>query len=247
MERLTVVRPPAGAGVEWLRRGWGLFKPWPIPWMGMTALAFLVIVGVTMLPYVGGPLVELLSPALAAGYMLAARAADRGEPVTFMHLGEGFTRNLPALLVIGGVYLVGGVLVAQVMILVGGVSLHDMMRLAQESAQVTPEQAQAMLDHTMPALLLGLVLYVPLLMATWFAPALVVFRGFSPVNALWWSLWTCFANWRPVALYGLAMGGIAMLALLIPFGLGLLVLLPWAMTSTYAAYGQLFISRAESQ
>jgi uncharacterized membrane protein len=78
-------------------------------------------------------------------------------------------------------------------------------------------------------------------MATWFAPALVTFQEFSPGNALWWSLWTCFVNWRPVLLYSLFMGAVAALAMLIPFGLGLLVFMPWAMTSTYIAFTRQFV------
>ncbi len=119
--------------------------------------------------------------------------------------------------------------------------------MAQDPASLSPEAARSVLDQSLPAVLVGLALYTPLLMATWFAPALVVFRDFSPVNALWWSLWTCFANWRPVLLYSLAMSVIAALAILIPFGLGLLVFLPWAMTSTYFAFTQQFVAGRSEQ
>jgi uncharacterized membrane protein len=124
----------------------------------------------------------------------------------------------------------------------GGSSLQEMVRLAQDPAGLSPEAARAMLDKSLPAVLLGLVLFTPLLLATWFAPALVAFKDFSPANALWWSLWTCFANWRPILIYSLVMGVIASLAMLIPFGLGLLVFLPWAMTSTYSAFNQQFVA-----
>lgn len=242
MAHLTVARPPAAAGMAWLKDGWRLFRLWPVPWMGMTAAAFLAIFGISMLPVAGGMLVELLSPMLVAGYMFAARAAERGEPVTFLYLAEGAKSHARPLLWIGLVYLVVGLLIGQVMQMLGGSSLQDMVRLAQDPAGLTPEAARAMLDQSLPAVLLGLALFTPLLMATWFAPALVAFKDFSPANALWWSLWTCFANWRPILMYSLVMGVIASLAMLIPFGLGLLVFLPWAMTSTYSAFNQQFIA-----
>lgn len=247
MERLTVARPPSAAGMEWLKQGWRLFKLWPIPWMGMTAAAFLAIFGISMLPMVGGAVVELLSPLLVAGYMFAARAADQGEPVTFLYLSEGAKRHGRPLLMLGLVYLVGGLLIGQAMQMLGGSSMQEMVRMAQDPASLSPETARSVLDQSLPAVLVGLALYTPLLMATWFAPALVVFRDFSPVNALWWSLWTCFANWRPVLLYSLAMSVIAALAILIPFGLGLLVFLPWAMTSTYFAFTQQFVASRSEQ
>jgi hypothetical protein len=215
--------------------------------MGMTAAAFLAIFGLSMLPMVGGLLVELLSPLLVAGYMFAARAAERGEPVTFLYLGAGAREYAQPLLVVGAVYLLAGLLIGQVMQALGGVSLQELTRLAQHPETLSPESARVLLNQSMPAVLTGLLLYTPLLMATWFAPALIAFAGFSPVNALWWSIWTCFANWRPVLLYSLAMGGVAMVAMLVPFGLGMLVFLPWAMTSTYVAYTRLFVDAASVQ
>lgn len=241
MERLTVVRPQAGAGMEWLKQGWHLFKRWPIPWMGMTAAAFLAIFAISMVPVAGRWAVELLSPLLVAGYMFAARAAERDEPVTFFFLAAGARSHAQPLLILGAVYLVVGVLIGKVMQMLGGSSLQELMQMAQNPAGQSAEAYRAALDQSFSAVVVGLLLYTPLLMATWFSPALVVFKGFSPTNALWWSLWTCFANWRPILLYSLVMGGIAILAMLIPFGLGLLVFLPWAMTSTYCAFTEQFV------
>lgn len=246
MERLTVARPPMAAGMDWLKQGWQLMKPWIILWMGMTAAAFLALFGVGMLPKVGGILVEFLSPFMVAGFMSASRAAERGEAVTFMHLGAGFDKSrVQALLLVGALYAGAGLLIGLVMQQIGGHSLQDLMRIAQDPNALSPEAARLALDRSLPAVLVGLVLYAPLLMATWFAPALILFKGFSPLNALWWSLWTCFANWRPVLHYSLVMGLIGALAMLIPFGLGLLLFLPWAMTSTYIAYTQQFIAVRE--
>jgi hypothetical protein len=241
MERLTVARPQSGAGMEWLKQGWQLFRRWPVPWMGMTAAAFLAIFGISMVPVAGRWAVELLSPLLVAGYMFASQAAERGEPVTFFFLGAGARRHARPLLILGAVYLVVGLLIGKVMQMLGGSSLQELVQMAQSPGAQSPEAYRAVLDQSLSAVLVGLLLYMPLLMATWFAPALVVFKEFSPANALWWSLWTCFANWRPILLYSLVMGVIAALAMLIPFGLGLLVFLPCAMTSTYIAFNQQFV------
>lgn len=74
---LGIARPPAGEGLAWLKTGWAWFKPAPVPWMGMTALVFLALMGVGAIPGLGGFLIEVLSPFLVAGYMSASRAADR--------------------------------------------------------------------------------------------------------------------------------------------------------------------------
>jgi uncharacterized membrane protein len=187
--------------------------------------------------------VELLSPFLVAGFMSASRAAERGEPVTFLHLGAGFEKDrVHAFFLVGAIYAVLGLLIGLVMQKIGGHNLQDLMRIAQDPSAMPPEAAKLALDRSLPAVLVGLLLYTPLLMATWFAPALILFKGFSPMNALWWSLWTCFVNWRPILYYSLVMGLAGALAMLVPFGLGLLLFLPWAMTSTYVAYSQQYIA-----
>jgi len=240
--QFTIARPATSQGIAWMKTGWSWFRMTPIPWMGMAALAFLVLAGIGMLPGIGGFIVELLSPFLVAAFMSASRAAATGQPVTFLHLGAGFRSEARVrLLIMGAVYLAGILLVDTIMRHMGGDSFEQMAQLSQNSKDITPEQAQMIMSQAMPAMLTGLLLMTPLIMATWFAPALVLFDGFSASNAMWWSLWTCAVNWRPVLIYSLWLGLVGVAAMLIPYGLGLLVLLPWVMTSTYAAYQDIFI------
>lgn len=239
--RHTVARVPSRAGMAWVRQAWTVFKAAAIPWSGMTAAAFLAIMLASQIPWLGKYLVELLSPLLVAGFMSASRAAGEGQPVTFLHLGAGFRTARIPLLVVGGVYLLGVLLIDQVMLALGGQGFQDLLTLARQPRDLSPEEAQAMLGAALPALLLGMLLFTPLLMATWFAPALILFAGFRPGTALWWSLWACGVNWRPLLVYTSLLGLAALPALLIPFGLGLLVFMPWAMISTYAAYRGMFV------
>jgi uncharacterized membrane protein len=60
-------------------------------------------------------------------------------------------------------------------------------------------------------MLFGAACALPTLLATWFAPALVVFHDAGARTALLTSLRASLANWRPIAVYGLAVfafGGI---------------------------------------
>lgn len=238
---LGVARPASGAGLTWLREGWDGFKPAVVPWMGMTALVFLALMGIGLIPYLGGFLVEILSPFLVAGYMSACRAAEAGQPVTFLHLGAGFAdQHRVSLAIIGGVYLAGILLIDQIMRQIGGDAFQQMQQLALDPGSIRPEEAEAVLSQVLPAILTALVLLTPLVMATWFAPALVVFDGFPPGNAMWWSLWACAVNWRPILIYSAFLGLLGGVAMLIPFGLGLLVFLPVVLCSTYAAYRMMF-------
>jgi uncharacterized membrane protein len=239
---LSVARPASSQGIVWMKTGWAWFRIAPVPWMGMTAVAFLALTGVGMVPMAGTLLVELMSPFMVAAFMSASRAAEEGQPVSYLHLGAGFRPEARVkLIIMGAVYLAGILLVDTLMRQMGGESFQQMAQMAQNPKNMTPEQAQMIMSQAMPAMLTGLLLMTPLIMATWFAPALVLFDDFSASNAMWWSIWACTVNWRPILIYSLWMGLIAVAAMLVPFGLGLLVLMPWIMTSTYAAYRAMFI------
>jgi hypothetical protein len=127
-----------------------------------------------------------------------------------------------------------------VMSLTGG-NLELILQQAQDPAALDPQKAPELLNQMLPSLLLGLTLFTPLLMATWFSPGLVQFDSFGAGKAMWWSLWACLVNWRPLLHFSLIVGVIGMLAMLIPFGLGLLVFMPVALAATYAGYRDIFI------
>jgi hypothetical protein len=238
---LTISRPPAIAGLAWVKEGWRLFKLAPIPWTGMTALVFLVLMVLGMLPLAGGFLVHVLSPFVVAGFLAASRGGSQGEPVTFVFLGAGWREGRNALLVIGVAYMLATLLIFNLVGFLTGGDLETLLRQAQMPGALTPEEAERMVATALPALSLGTLLFAPLLMATWFSPGLVLFERFPPGRALWWSLWACAVNWRPILYYSLILGLAGVVAVLIPFGLGLLVFVPWTLTSTYAAYRDIFV------
>jgi uncharacterized membrane protein len=95
----------------------------------------------------------------------------------------------------------------------------------------------------MTLLLAGLMmlgLSIPLAMAIWFAPALVVFHDLKPFDAMKQSFVGCWKNIVPLLLYGVIGLVIGILAT-IPFGLGWLVWAPTIVGSIYAGYRDIFI------
>lgn len=242
MSELIVTRPPARAGMVWFQEGWRLFLTAPLSWMGMAAMALLAVIFLGSIPYAGNVIVQLLSPFLVAGFMSASRAA-KAQPVTFLYLADGFRQAPQSLATIGAVYLLASLFVDQAMQLLGGEGFQELLRLAHEPQPMDPEAARAILDQAAPALLTGIVFFTPVLLATWFAPALVLFDGYGPGRAMYWSLWTCLVNWRPMMVYTLLLTAVGMVAMLIPFGLGMLVFVPLALSSSYVAYTAMFAPR----
>src|SRR6185436_6154227 len=99
----------------------------------------------------------------------------------------------------------------------------------------SPEHALALGVKFLLAVLLILALMLPLFMAIWFAPPLVVFQGLGAIEAMKASFTGCLRNVMPFLLYGVVLLIFGVLAS-IPMGLGWLVLLPVTAASIYTAY-----------
>jgi uncharacterized membrane protein len=87
--------------------------------------------------------------------------------------------------------------------------------------------------------LLALLVAVPLIAAYWFAPALVFMHDVGPVTAMKASFGVSIRNILPFLVYGLVMFVLLIVAM-IPFGLGMLVMVPLSITSAYASYRDIF-------
>lgn len=232
----------AGRGVHWWSEGWRLFTAAPLPWLAIAAVYFVLVVTVAMVPVVGAPATSLLLPILAGGALAGARAVDRGQALTVGHLFSQFAPRGGALLIVGLIYLGGWFVIWLVTaaILVGIVGMGTLGALASGDAIATGIAALAAIGVGAIVVLLVLVfLAIPLLMAVWFAPALVVFADVEPLAAMKASFAANLANIAPFFVYNLVAIALAVLATL-PLGLGWLVLAPVLAASVWASYVDIF-------
>ena len=89
------------------------------------------------------------------------------------------------------------------------------------------------------AMLAGIIVSVPVYMALWFAAPLVLFDGMAPGAALKASFSACLKNVIAFTLYAIVLA-VLFVAGSIPFGLGLIVVLPVTLISVYTAYREIF-------
>ena len=94
-------------------------------------------------------------------------------------------------------------------------------------------------ENMVLAVLVCLGLLIPLIMAYWFAPPLVIFHNINPVDAMKLSFSACMHNLLPFTVYSLISTVLFLLAL-VPLGLGLLVMIPTMTASLYASYQDIF-------
>ena len=195
----------AGHGFAWLLRSATMFRAAPLPWL-LLLFVYYLLVGLSEFgPWasIGQFVAPLLRPVFTVGFLAAAWTQERGGTPKFEHLFRGFRSDLRALIVLGIVFL-GGMLVAvRVTALVDGGHL-----IALLTGSERPTEAVLASGQLQMAMLFGAACALPTLLATWFAPALVVFNDAGARNALIVSLRASVANWRAIAVYGLAIFGL---------------------------------------
>lgn len=237
------VSVPFGHGSSWIGSAFNNhFKANPLSWIATFLVFFILSVIMQVIPLIGPLAMALLSPVFAAGFMIGAHAQDQGEDFTIGHLFSGFKQSTGQLILVGLLYMVGTIaIVFVVFALMGGsAAMFGMMDPSD------PTAAQAMAQNPMMMFLPSLVilaLFLPLMMAYWFAPALVALDGVSAMAAMRMSFSGCLKNILPFLLYGIIMLVLGIIAA-IPFGLGLLVLLPIMMASMYTAYRDIYYPQA---
>jgi hypothetical protein len=232
-----VKRVEAARGLDWLRDGFRLFRKSPLLWIVLIVVWVLISIALTVVPYIGALVASLFYPVFFAGLMVGCRALERGEHIEFAHLFAGFKRNAAQLVSVGGVNLVAQILILILMRSVADDRLSELP--ADTGSTADPVAMVEALRGLLPALLVGTVLSVPLMMALWFAPPLVVFHEIGVWDAIKLSFRACLENIMPFLLYGAIGLG---LMLLTPFTLGLLLipLIPTFVASVYTGYRDVF-------
>lgn len=224
----------AGRGWDWIASGWELFKKQAGMWIALVLVAFVVFFVLALIPILGSLATFVLSPVFAAGVLVAARNVDEGRPFDIGNLFAGFREKLVPLATVGAIYLGAGIVIALVVGLATGANLFTL------SGGKLAEAAPTVLFTVILAFLVMLALMLPVVMAVWFAPALVMFHDKGAVDAMKESFTGCLRNIVPFLVYGVVMMVFSVLAS-IPILLGWLILMPVVCTSYYTSYKDIYL------
>ncbi|RLJ16823.1 hypothetical protein DJ031_15225 [bacterium endosymbiont of Escarpia laminata] len=233
---------PAGHGWAWIVKGWWHFKQSPLAWILALVVWFVMVILVNLVPILGGILTNLFAPVVMGGFMLGARAQDEGDKFEIGHLFAGFSNNMGQLVLVGVIYMGGFLLLGMIVALFAGGMFATMGDL--EMMQNPEAMAAMMLSPAILLLfLLVMAIAIPLMMAYWFAPALVVLDGLKAMDAMKLSIRGCLKNVLPFLVYGIV-GMVLFILGAIPFGLGLLVVLPMMVASIYVSYRDIYFDKS---
>lgn len=254
MQALTL---PAAAGWQWLAQGYALFRRQPAL-IGLMVMSYwMSLLLCNILPFIGPLVASLVMPGLSVGVMTACRNVDRDLPVSMALFIQPLKENPRPLIWLGGIYLICTLVVLSLTAVVDGGVLLQALTAGTQLDEAGLEESRIVL-----AAQFALLLMAPVLMAYWYAPALVAWHQLSVGKALFFSFIACLRNWRAFLVYGLGLMGVAailpgvvigLVGSLIPGAAGfitslltlplLMVLAPTVFASFYISYRDVFVAR----
>ena len=197
--KLNVV--PAKTGTLWVRQGIRAFWKQPLALSGLFFMFMASMSVMSIVPVLGGFLALMLLPAVSLGLMAATHEVENDKFPMPLILLVGF-RNGPAgkrnMLVLGALYAVGFIGVMGLSALVDG---GDFAKLYLVGGSLDMDTLTK--PEFQNAMWLSLMLYLPLSMVFWHAPALTHWHAVPVVKSLFFSTVACLSNWRAFLVFGL--------------------------------------------
>ena len=199
---------PARAGLQWVKLGVKTFFRQPLAMSGLFFMFMATVSVLSLIPILGTLISLVLVPVATLGLMAATREASQARFPMPSALISGLrgtpvqTRNM---LILGAMYAAGLLLVLGVATLFAG----DAPAVDPNAGEVSAEMVRASLANQ--GLLAGMVVYLPVLMAFWHAPALVHWHGVSPGKSLFFSFMACWGNKGAMLFYSLGWLGVFLL------------------------------------
>lgn len=232
----------AARGWLWIQHGAQLLLRNPLLGIGGALTGIFIVLIAAMLPLFGPLLAVALMPIMLAGYMRLCRALEENEKSDLSMLLAGFKQHTRSLVTLGAFLMLGMLFASTVMVFVGGDGFSTLMDQIHttDDAQLLVTALSSADSNVSLALLLGFSLVMILIVAWQYAPILVFFSGISPWLALQASFLGTLRNIIPYTVYTLLMQLVALVLGILPFWLGMILLLPLGLASLYVSYRNIF-------
>ena len=169
-------------GISWVTESLNLFKTAPRKWL-LLALAYVTLF--MMIPSIGG--LEFLAffsiliwPVFLAIAIALYRNADMKKQQKLSETFNNIKPKMLTLMALGGACLLYGALISFML----NSDLQGSAALAQNKTSMSESQMMTLLQKMFPVLLKMILLLIPLMMATWFAPMLIAFNNYTLVKAI---------------------------------------------------------------
>lgn len=234
---MTSDRARAGAGAEWFKGGWQIFRENALVWVVIAVVLVAIALASNLIPLVGGVVLMVMLPVLLGGIFRLA-AGDVPLEVSRLFIVFQDPPRRSRLMMLGLIMFAVSVAIS---LTLGIPVLGPLLDLADPEA--VPD-LELMIDEMLQPshLVLLLVLLVVQLVVSFgciFAVGLVTFRDAAPVPAFVDGVKTAFNNLLPLVVFGAIYSALGVLAAF-TLGVGFLVLLPVTLLGGYCAYRDLY-------
>lgn len=239
---MEIRRYNAARGWIWVKQGYQLIMRNPLLSITLALIGALCMFVALIVPVLGPVIALMLMPVVLAGYMRVCHALEEAEEVELKHLFAGFEKHTARLTALGAFLMLGLLASSIAMIAIGGEALRTLLENvnAANDPQLVVEAMWTAGSGVAFSLLVGFALMCVLMLAFQYAPMLVFFNDVPPFAALRASLSGTLRNIIPYTVYSVIMQVVALVLSLLPFNLGLIVLLPLGLTSLYVSYRNIF-------
>ncbi len=233
---------PANTGWLWVRQGYDFFKKQPLEFstLFLGYLFFMLVIG--SIPVLGQILSFVFLPLFTIAFMQACKEIDQGTKAHPRLLLYGFqSPHMGRLLQLGVLYLI-----AAITSLGASALIDDGIFVQIMTGQLELSAKNIANTNMVGAMFFALLVYIPALMAFWFAGPLIAWQGMPVVKAVFYSF---FATWRSAKVflvYGLAwftVGGVlpTLISIFIAAITGyanmiILIMMPFSMILTIVLY-----------
>lgn len=190
---------PVLSAITWIRGGWQLFKRSPGKLFAMLLFVIFVTIVLSRIPVFSLP--KLVFPLFLGGIMAACNKLAEGKKIAFSELFTGFSVNPDQLFVLGLFYMLGGMCVDYLLTFV----ITDIV-----VSQTLPFGGKIHLKG------IEFLLYLPVVMACFFAPALIVLNNVKAFKAIKTGFLALLRNFPAFLLYVLLLFILIAIALM-PF------------------------------
>ncbi len=190
---------PMRHGWLWIRGAFVIVGRKPLLWLLLVMMYWFVLSIAGAIPVLGIVIGLMAVPAFSASFMSAAREIDQGRTPGPLVLASGFREHPLPMAVLGAIYFACCLAVLGLTSLIDGGILIDALRGRRPSAGFETSVATA-----------G-VIYLPVMLAFWFAPALVAWERIGAPKALFFSFVASLRNWRALLFYALMLAALAVI------------------------------------
>jgi len=233
---------PANTGWLWVKQGYSYFKKQPLEFATLFLGYLFLMLLIGLIPHIGQVLAFVLLPLFTLSFMQACREIDQGTRVHPKLLFFGFrSPEVAKLGQLGLLYFIAALIALSASILVDGGIFGQIM-----SGQLALNAKNIEGTNVLSAMLFSMLIYLPALMAFWFAGPLIAWRKMSLFKAIFYSFFATARAMRAFLIYGLAWFAVGVIlptivsviiaALTGNPNLILLIMMPFSMVLTIILY-----------